>query len=159
MNGYLTKPFKEEQLYTVLLNFLQNEPLEKYVTASTKSFTQVIDFTEVEKISGGNKLFVKELADIFVSQIQTELSELEEALLNADFKKLKSTAHSMKSTVAYMGLIEKLEEPLSFIEKTEESELAKNELIQKIDFVKNICLNAIKQLESELPAYMVSTYN
>ena len=159
MNGYLTKPFKEEQLYNVLLNFLQNEPLAKNVISSAKSFTQVIDFTEVEKISGGNKLFVKELADIFVSQIQTELSELEEALLNADFKKLKSTAHSMKSTVAYMGLIEKLEEPLSFIEKTEESELTKNELIQKIDFVKNVCLNAIKQLEAELPGYMVSTYN
>ena len=41
-------------------------------------------------------------------------------------------------------------------DKTEESELAKNDLIQKIDFVKNICLNAIKQLESELPAFIIT---
>ena len=58
-----------------------------------------------------------------------------------------------------MGLIEILEDALTFIEKTEESELAKNELIHKIDFVRNVCVNAIKQLEAELPAYMVSTYN
>ena len=159
MNGYLTKPFKEEQLYHVLLNFLHQEQNENHEAEKGILSARVIDFTEVEKISGGNKLFVKELADIFVSQIQTELNELEESLLNGDFKKLKSTAHSMKSTVAYMGLIEILEDALTFIEKTEESELAKNELIQKIDFVRNVCVNAIKQLEAELPAYMVSTYN
>jgi CheY-like chemotaxis protein len=158
MDGYITKPFKEDDLYDVLAHFLPIPPkLENgfhEVKKASPAVTQVIDFTEVEKISGGNKLFVKELAEIFVSQVQTELEQLEDAFAKKDTKNLNGVAHSMKGTVAYMGLMSKLDDPLHRIETCVESDLTGITLSDDIAYIRAVCLDAVKQLEIELPEYI-----
>jgi len=161
MNGRLTKPFKEEDLHKILSDYLkvgditnESQPLAKAAENGKRRFNQVIDFSEVEKISGGNKIFVKELAETFLTQIQDELNQLNEAYLRRDLKNMKAIAHSMKSTVGYMGLIDKLEKALSRIENSVEDDLSGGDLLQDMNYVKTICINAVKQLEVELPAYV-----
>ena len=159
MNGYITKPFKEEELYAVLVNFLEIERADLAISGARKASgdsSSVIDFTEVEKISGGNKLFVKELADIFCSQVQQELGELNTAYHAKDLKALRSIAHSMKSTVGYMGLLQKLDTPLSHIENCNEADLS-NGIMHDMEYIKSVCNSAVKQLEVELPDYIHAT--
>ena len=160
MDGYITKPFKEEELYAVLAKFLEIEKREVTQPVADKAkngFAHVIDFTEVEKISGGNKVFVKELAEMFVSQIQLELVTLENALTNGDLKTMQSTAHSMKSTVGYMGLMQKLEPALNSIELCTEDDLTNGSMLREIEYVKAVCHDALMQLEVELPEYIEAT--
>ena len=158
MNGCITKPFTEEQLYKVVSGFLKvSKPEGAPAVASVKvrpPVSQVIDFNEVEKISGGNKMFVKELAEIFVTQIQQELGQLDAAFARNDLATLKSTAHCMKSTIAYMGLMDKLEHALHRIENCDPAALNSAPLQQDIAYVKSVCMDAVKQLEVELPEYI-----
>jgi len=157
MNGYLAKPFKESELYEVLTKFLETETAGNGGEETSSGFLPVIDFSEVEKIAGGNRLFVKEMAEAFVSQIQVELVQLDAAYLKEDIKGLRATAHSMKSTVGYMGLLDQLEPILNKLERCNESDLLNNDMVQEIAFVRSICLDAVKQLEAELPEFMSAT--
>ena len=157
MNGYLAKPFKESELYEVLTKFLETETAGNGGEETSSGFLPVIDFSEVEKIAGGNRLFVKEMAEAFVSQIQVELVQLDAAYLKEDIKGLRVTAHSMKSTVGYMGLLDQLEPILNKLERCNESDLLNNDMVQEIAFVRSICLDAVKQLEAELPEFMSAT--
>jgi CheY-like chemotaxis protein len=158
MDGYLTKPFKEDDLYDVLARFL---PVDKKDDADTPNvnllkteLTQVIDFTEVEKISGGNKLLVKELAEIFISQVQTELLQLNDAYKLKALKDLNAIAHSIKSTVGYMGLLGMLDNSLHSIETCTAEDLTTDILAGHITYVTTVCLSAVKQLEVDLPEYI-----
>ena len=157
MNGYLAKPFKESELYEVLAKFLETETAGNGGEEASSGFLPVIDFSEVENIAGGNRLFVKEMAEAFVSQIQVELVQLDAAYLKEDIKGLRATAHSMKSTVGYMGLLDQLEPILNKLERCNESDLLNNDMVQEIAFVRSICLDAVKQLEAELPEFMSAT--
>ena len=97
------------------------------------------------------------MAEAFVSQIQVELVQLDAAYLKEDIKGLRATAHSMKSTVGYMGLLDQLEPILNKLERCNESDLLNNDMVQEIAFVRSICLDAVKQLEAELPEFMSAT--
>ena len=147
MNGYITKPFQEVELYTVISRYL-HRPNEVESTSSKGRAQSKL--AEIENIYGGNKPYVKELAEIFLSQITLELKSLDEAYANRDFKLIATTAHSMISTVSYMGLHDELNELLSSIERA--SDLYDPQ--PDIQIVKAICQTTMAIIEAELPHYI-----
>ena len=147
MNGYITKPFQDLELYTVISKYLGRKETGKSVISTSQTRSKL---AEIEDIYGGNKPYVKELAEIFLSQITLELKSLDEAYANRDFKLIVTTAHSMKSTVSYMGLHDELNELLSSIERASDLYDPQSD----IETVRAICQKTIAMLEEELPHYI-----
>ena len=68
-------------------------------------FTQkVIDLTYLNEISKGDKNFINEMIDIFLSETPGEINQLEEAISQTNFEKIRAVSHHLKSTVPFIGL-------------------------------------------------------
>ncbi|MBF4491179.1 response regulator [Flavobacterium sp. JLP] len=107
MDGYVPKPFKQPAL------------LKAIKTAITKNNKQLhersIDLSYLDEISCGNLNFKKEMIDLFIAKIPSEVTKLEEAFNDNDLEKLEKLAHNMKSSLD-MFLLEDLSNFLSIIE-------------------------------------------
>lgn len=111
MNDYVSKPIKETLLYNMIGRHAQN------LTQETNGVYSTINLEYLAELSGGDKVFERQILEQFVVQMPEELQQLEEAISNRVFDTIKQTAHSLKSTVGYIGLSEDLHPYLDRIEK------------------------------------------
>ena len=93
MNDYLSKPILEKELFRMINLF----------TAST-SERIFIRPDYLYQLSNGNFSFCCEMIQQFQIQAPQELQLLWDAIEQKDLSKVKSTAHSMKTTFGYMGI-------------------------------------------------------
>ena len=93
----------------------------------------ILSLTYLLDLSKGRRAFVREMLDMFVRQAPEELAELKAAVEAGHFTGMKTIAHNLRSTAAYVGM-----NPLGLAE-IERMEVAAEEK-KPIDFLK-------KQLE------------
>jgi hypothetical protein len=156
MNGYVTKPFQETELYNAISRYLPIKQTDTDIPSSENKAhdrPSALNLREMEDAHGGDKAYVKELAEIFLSQIRLELQALDESYAAQDLQRMGRTAHSMKSTVGYVGLFGHLEGALTRVEICSDSAAFQNGLHEDFELIKLVCYNAIAQLEADLPHY------
>jgi len=147
MNDYVSKPIKETVLYNMIGRHAQNIPEEK-TDERTSSF-QHIRLDYLHSLSGGDVAFEKQILTQFVVQVSEELQQLEGAIQETKCEEVRQTAHSLKSTVGYIGLADELHPYLSRIEQSgQECELIGVEL--DFDYVKTKCKAAANEVETAL---------
>jgi signal transduction histidine kinase/CheY-like chemotaxis protein len=155
MNAYVTKPFREADLYNALTKYLdtkENNPDRQTISDESKDFSQS-KLQEIENMYNGDRAYVREMAEMFVSQITVEIQNLDAAYIAKDYKNMAAIAHSMKSTVSYMGLNMDLYETLSRLEQS--SGISSSEAITAdINHIKMISRRTIMLIETELPSYI-----
>ena len=95
MDDYISKPINEQQLYKLI---------HKFASASTDEDLAVIDIEYLRSLSKGDEAFERKMMKAFSEQVPGELNELKNAIHLRDYKKVESSAHTMKSTVSYLGL-------------------------------------------------------
>ena len=155
MNGYVTKPFQEQELYEVISKYL---PLKKGTTppsSTAQNGAPMTRLAEIEKEYGGDKAYVRELAEIFLSQITLELNNIDGAYADSDYPRVAAIAHSMKSTVSYMGLHTDISPILSSIEASSKTITPPDSLASDIQILREMCTNVISQIEAELSHYVL----
>ena len=100
----LSKPIQEELL---------KQKIERYTEGSLPNASSnnqgnlqgsVINLDYLMGISKGRISFVTEMASLFILQFPKELAAAENALQQNDFVALGKAAHSMKSTVGFVGM-------------------------------------------------------
>ncbi|HMO62779.1 MAG TPA: ATP-binding protein [Ferruginibacter sp.] len=137
MNDYISKPFNETALYQLIkqyTNTLQN-------TNASASF-QYINLAYLQEVSNGNKSYEQEIATDFIDILPQQLETMQAQLAQKKYTDLKKTAHNIKTTIAIMGLTDKLTPILDALEYSADSD----ELIsQKISSLKNICDMAVAE--------------
>ncbi|HEU4901781.1 MAG TPA: ATP-binding protein [Flavisolibacter sp.] len=143
MNDYVSKPIKETVLYNMIGRHAQNLPQDD------EQPTEIISMNYLRELSGGDREFEKQILGQFLVQMPEELQQLEDAIANKDFDTVKQTAHSLKSTVGYVGLSEELHPCLDRIEKDAIKEEESNFRID-LDYVKTHCLQAKAEVENIL---------
>lgn len=130
MNDYLSKPLNERELYEKLIRFLFDKMVK------TTDAPLQINMEYLGEISSGTPGYLKELAQIFLEQLPKELLALQQAIATDNQKEAARIAHSMKSTVAYMGLGDSLGKTLQELElqtsENGDTQTLKN-LMQKIE--------------------------
>ena len=146
MNDYVSKPIKETVLYNMIGRHAQNLP-ETEETETEKAAVIRMDY--LNELSGGDKAFEKQILGQFLIQMPEELQQLETAIENKDFETVKQTAHSLKSTVGYVGLADDLHPYLDRIEKDAIKGEEANFRID-LDYVKSHCQLAKTEVESLL---------
>jgi CheY-like chemotaxis protein/anti-sigma regulatory factor (Ser/Thr protein kinase) len=156
MNDYVSKPIKETVLYNMIGRHAQNlpevEPAQTIAEQTTQQ--QRVNLDYLTQLSGGDKAFERQILGQFLVQMPEELQQLEAAIKDKDFEVVKQTAHSLKSTVGYIGLSEELHPYLDRLEKNAVKQVDTN-FTTDLDHVSKHCFSARAEIESMLKSEAV----
>lgn len=143
MNDYVSKPIKETVLYNIIARHAQHIP-EK-----NEALSHHIQLSYLHQLSGNDKDFEKEILNQFLQQAPVELTHLEQSINAKDFENVRRTAHSLKSTVGYVGLADELH---PFLERIEKDAVVQNgqDFESNYSYVRTKCELAINDVKALL---------
>lgn len=114
MDDFLTKPFKEGDLYEVIERVLHKEGAfgRKTMFQMTETQTEtnievaenLYDLKQLEEIAEGNKDFLTALAKIYLDTIPAASTEMVEATKAGEWDKASKLAHKLKSTIDSLNM-------------------------------------------------------
>lgn len=124
MNSYIVKPFKPEQLYKTIIEQLNidesHTPDEAIETADEKlaqletevkpslkineSAARNYDLAFLEDYYDHEPTFINNILKLYVQDTPGMLKEMEQAMLDGDWKNFKALAHKIKTNIMMMGI-------------------------------------------------------
>lgn len=123
MNDYITKPYTEEKLYSVLSKYLPANPnysapnleiskagprilVEEDSTlfVGHDADSLLYDLTMVKQIGKGNPDFIGKMVGLFLDQLPSDISKLKEYSNRDEWEALSKLAHRMKPSIEGMGI-------------------------------------------------------
>jgi signal transduction histidine kinase/CheY-like chemotaxis protein/HPt (histidine-containing phosphotransfer) domain-containing protein len=159
MNDYVSKPLNENTLFNMIAQYAQfqdgepnnennNTPKEEMIQ-NKETELKYVDLVYLHELSGNDREFEKQMLQQITVQAPMEVDQLEQAIKAGDFMSAKKIAHSLKSTVGYVGLAGELHPNLERIEK---SALATNleDIVNNFVRVKQVTEEAIKEVHTLL---------
>ncbi len=111
-----------------------------------------INLTYLKELSNGSNQFITEMIEAFFDQTPNEIDKLTYYLNLKDWKSLRSVAHRIKPSFAFMGIAE-LQETIKLIEEYANNETHLELLPEMIEKVRTICDEAIKEMAIEKELY------
>jgi len=149
MNDYLSKPFKEIDLYNIVNLYIGNKTqnVNQKSNTTTSENNSIINQDHLNTLSRGNKTFIKEIIAIFLEQNPIELNELETAIQSKDYPTIRAISHKMKTSVGFIGINQLLPE-LTKIENMAMNDGDINTIQSTFSHVKAICHQATTELTS-----------
>lgn len=114
----------------------------------TQIIEPVCDFRYLNEIVNGKTNLISEIMDVFLKQIREDLECINNAMKTADYKTIRSYAHTMKSSVFIMGM-SVLETVLDEMEVLGEAETGIDKIKQLNVRLNQICHKAIIEVETE----------
>jgi PAS domain S-box-containing protein len=113
MNGYITKPYTEEKLFTVINQIVKtNDKLRLKILPANKSQQDVVttsnkklyDLSMINTIGKDDPVFAKKIVSIFLETMPNSLAALLNAAKDKDYDQMSKLAHKMKSNIDSMGI-------------------------------------------------------
>ncbi|MER0442857.1 PAS domain S-box protein [Emticicia sp. W12TSBA100-4] len=128
MNAYVAKPFKQQDLLNKIHSVVEagnkkqiETTIENHSLPTEIRNKKSIDFSYLESSGEAeNNSFKKEMVEIFINKVPTDLSLLEKAIKEKAYTDIKRIAHDMKSSLSMFRLTIEVE----YLEKVEKG--AKN---------------------------------
>mgnify|MGYP000861690928 CR=1 FL=1 len=152
MNDYISKPFRETQLFDVIDRQIGNshkqEPESKHAASIARLprfVTQMLNLDEFYSLSRGSADFIVEMAELFDEQNPVDIEELENAVVTNNFIAIRATAHRMKSSLGFMGMIE-LARLMGEMELLAEKDQDQNKINKLFMLIKPGCATAREEL-------------
>ena len=171
MNDYIPKPIREDKLRSLIAQFvtieqlpfsentINNTPSDGFIPRDDDARLAVISPLEngqnqdkilklnyLQELSKGNTTFVKSMLSQFIEQMPQEIADLEKAITAKDFTLIKSLAHNMKTTVAFVGLDAALYPSLDLIENAVIKQDFQS-IQQAFENVKKLCEQAAAEIQ------------
>ena len=156
LDAYLSKPFREQDLFHTVSALLQNRPVpEPQATPMLEELplepeAPLYDLSGIRRLAHDNEAFVKRLAHLFIRTTPPCVRELEEHLEAQNWTKLASTAHHLKSSLDGMH-IRALHSIIRQLEACTKTPLDEDVLTELVAQVRQITDAVIAQLEQEFP--------
>jgi hypothetical protein len=116
--------------------------LKKGIVKEAPAVYELIDLQYMRGISDGDKDYERTVTGQFMEVIPIDLNALESALENMDLVQLRRTAHAMRSDVAIMGLLERMQ---PFLDTLEYNTFDESGFQKAFLSVKTICVNALPE--------------
>ncbi len=155
MNDYMTKPFKPNELYEVIVRNLSperrsatsnNNLTHKPSSQNTKS--GAINYQKVIEISGGNKAFIRKYNQLAVKVFTDFPDDYAYAILNLDFEKLRKIHHNIRATIGLLDLKDLEQEIQTGRDLLQTNELDEAAIAKTIKAVKTLCKSYSEYLNS-----------
>jgi len=125
---------------------------------SKNNAENVCNYTYLFAMTNGKEQAIKEITDVFLSQISEELKSINDAVTKSDYDDIKRFTHTMKTTVTIMGIA-----VLTPILQEMESLGASRNGIEKIaklnKTLNRICRQAIDEIERDKFNFVLNNYN
>lgn len=154
MNDFLTKPFKEKELFEVLQRVMNNNnSFGSRFLASTNSdeapsnnLAHLYDLSLVNDLAEGNQDFIKSLVEIFIDTIPANSEEMITAIENEEWEVAGKLAHKLKSTIDTMQIVS-IKEDIRFIELNGKNKTNTHEIAVVANKVNAVILETTAQLK------------
>ncbi|HMF72069.1 MAG TPA: hypothetical protein VK616_11365, partial [Flavitalea sp.] len=154
MNDYVSKPIREKELYKIINDLLKGktEMAESKNELNNRSGqnTEVLNLKYLRELSGGNTAFEVNMIEQFLQQVPGEIAKMDNEFINKNYATVRQIAHNMKTSVSFMGLIEKLGPHLDFIESNVNIQKENTYVQEKIMVVNKICQQAFEEAKQYL---------
>jgi len=148
MNDFITKPFKPDILFskiktlTGIENNYKEENTNNNNSLSQKQFAH-IDLSILNKIYNNDLEKVISILELYVKNIPEQISNLKLHFKNNSIKDLQIIAHSLKTSLNYLGLI-KLKNIAQALELGKDN----NNIERQISQIESGWKNAYKEIDS-----------
>ncbi len=151
MNGYITKPYEEDDLIQLISKHIKanlsskevNEvPIKKEVTIS-----ELYSLERLKQMSRGNDAFVKKMLTLFVDNFPEYIEQFGEYQSKGNIGNIKKLAHKIKPIINEIG-IDPIKDDIIFLNSDEIEKVSPETLNEHIDKVRNV-LSEVVQLIME----------
>ncbi len=128
MNAYLPKPFREEQLVSVVSACLagRSSPAIESESEPIINNSALWDLEKLRELCRGNEEFLQKMLRLFLAQTPLRIKDMQNAFAAKNWKDVSDTAHKMKPSLDNMG-INALRETVRNLEKATEFTPEKNQ--------------------------------
>jgi len=157
MNGFLLKPFDDQNLFHIISANLKNGNMTGQGLIEDNAAPAVFngapsqklyDLSMVESIAGGDENFVKKMVQIFLDTMPASVEQLQKELNKQNWDSLSKLAHKMKSTIDSMG-ITSLKDVIRAIEANAKHKHELEGLGECVDKVSEVLGRCIQQLKRD----------
>ena len=149
MNGYLSKPIREDLLFRTLIHIgLENQKPEPRPE-------KLVDLSTLEKTMRGNKKVILETLEIFLEHLPENLEGIADGVNREDFAMIRRNAHTMKSSVSILG-ISKIQTLLEEMERLAASESKIERIIELKNSLTLLSDHSVKEIEELKTQYKES---
>ncbi|RFS19102.1 response regulator [Chitinophaga silvatica] len=148
MSEYLTKPINEEELYKLIQLYTGKLPSKEHSTPyiqTENTATQLINMQYLQQLSNGDESFIKTMLEQFISQLPEELTRLKQAIQDEDLASIRAIAHTLKTTVAFIGLESHLYPFLDPLENLQESQYYPQIVVAQFNTLKQLSIQAVQE--------------
>ncbi len=152
MNGYITKPFKAESLFNTLTKILGNsENAPEIKSEEGLTFVgKITDLVYLKEFYGDKESLIKETVEMFLEQNPQDVQALENAFAAADYAELKSTSHSLQTSLGFMGINNDVLAEVKQLEaaaKEGNADLIKSKLALVIQSCRKACIELKEEIK------------
>ncbi|HEX8348788.1 MAG TPA: PAS domain S-box protein, partial [Hymenobacter sp.] len=156
LDGYLSKPFREEELFRVIATVLHERPevaQQTAILAPAQELTPSValyDLSGIRRLAHGNEAFVQRLIRLFIQTTPPCVRELEEHLAQNRWEDLRATAHHLKSSLDGLH-IRPLHAAIRRLEAYQAASADQTEVRQLVEKIRDVTGQVISQLQEEFP--------
>jgi CheY-like chemotaxis protein/HPt (histidine-containing phosphotransfer) domain-containing protein len=116
MNGYLSKPFKEDDLLKIVSFWLEETRAGSVKKRESEPAPQLYDLSTIRTISRGSEIFVVKMVNMFLEHTPAQIAEMMLKYEKGDYKGMGAIAHKIKPGIDNMN-ISSLKDTIRAIEK------------------------------------------
>jgi signal transduction histidine kinase/DNA-binding NarL/FixJ family response regulator len=107
MDGYLAKPFKEEELLKIVSQWLLQPPAAPataapLVAAAPLAGDKLYGIEELLQVGQGDLAFVADMLDTFAEECEEALQNLNQGMREGDITRLKTAAHTLHPSLVHL---------------------------------------------------------
>jgi CheY-like chemotaxis protein len=103
MDGYLAKPFKEEELLTIVSHWLVQERASLPVAPpAPPAGEKLYGIEELLQVGQGDLDFVAEMLDTFAEECEEAMQHLSQGMQAGDIARLKTAAHTLHPSLVHL---------------------------------------------------------
>lgn len=157
MNGYISKPFHEDELLLKMDEVMGNTPAKGYIPRDVEPEppsepplpvlpNNVTDMQFLRQLTAGNTEKMQKYIRMFLENAPKLLDTIEKGLEAKDYPSIKIAAHSLKPQLSYMGVKEETSN-IFLIEQTAGAQAHYETLPLLVRNLKHLCDKAFNELK------------
>lgn len=150
MNDYLSKPFEEAALVTLIAKWLKIDSTnlnEAEFNNLVENKSALYDLSKLNIISRNDRNFVLKMLQMFVADIPATVAEIKTAFYNNDLAVVKQLSHRIKPAIDSMG-ITSLKTEIRRIEELSGNQINSPELENLILQLEQVIAQTVEQIKA-----------
>ena len=151
-SGYLSKPFREEELFQAIAAVLGQRPRVQTspALAPEPEPAALYSLSGIRRLAHGNEEFVRRLAQLFIQTTPPAVRELERHAATGNFKQLSAAAHHLKSSLDGLQ-IRSLHTPIRRLEASHQTLITPEEAHRLVALTHSVTEQVMAGLRQDFP--------